>query len=104
MRPRELIMKWIEIFNEGNADEVAELYHPDAVNHQVANQPVEGRDNIRKMFAAEFATADMTCIAEKHFCRRRVGNFRMERPAWFAGLRILQGCRRKSQIPARLLG
>jgi limonene-1,2-epoxide hydrolase len=36
----------------------------DAVNHQVTQDPVEGRDAIRAMFEREFATADMTCIGE----------------------------------------
>ncbi|QKX06036.1 nuclear transport factor 2 family protein [Aquimarina sp. TRL1] len=62
MTPRELIEKWIEIFNEGNADKIMELYHTDAINHQVANPPVKGKKAIGAMFAAEFSTADMTCI------------------------------------------
>ena len=37
----------------------------DAVNHQVANDPVEGREAIHQMFKNEFAAADMTCIPEQ---------------------------------------
>ena len=62
MKPKELIEKWVEIFNEGNADKIAELYHLDAINHQVANEPIEGKKAIEEMFATEFSTADMTCI------------------------------------------
>ncbi|WP_343520435.1 nuclear transport factor 2 family protein [Sphingomonas sp.] len=62
MTPAELLDRWIAAFNAGDADALAALYHDDAVNHQVANAPVEGRDAIRAMFAAEFAAAEMVCI------------------------------------------
>lgn len=67
MKPRTLIKKWVELFNEGNADRIAELYHADAVNHQVANEPIKGKKAIREMFATEFNSADMTCIPENIF-------------------------------------
>lgn len=43
------------------------LYHEDAVNHQVAEVPVEGHLAIREMLHREFSTADMTCIVENLF-------------------------------------
>ena len=46
---------------------MAELYHSDAINHQVANEPVNGKEAIRAMFKSEFYTADMTCIVENIF-------------------------------------
>lgn len=64
MSPRELVEEWVQKFNAADADGLAALYHEDAVNHQVTQDPVEGRDAIREMFAREFATADMTCIPE----------------------------------------
>lgn len=67
MNQKELVEKWIEIFNEGNADKIAELYHPDAINHQVVDDPIKGKDAIREMFVTEFSTADMTCIPENIF-------------------------------------
>lgn len=67
MRPKEVVEKWIELFNEGNALEIAELYHEDAVNHQVANEPIEGKDAITEMFVAEFKTTEMICIQEHIF-------------------------------------
>jgi len=67
MTPKELIQHWVKLFNEGSADALAELYHKDAVNHQVANKPVEGKENIHEMFKNEFAQADMTCIVENIF-------------------------------------
>jgi len=62
--PKELVERWIELFNAGDADAIAVLYDEDAVNHQVAESPVKGRVAIREMFAREFASADMTCIPE----------------------------------------
>jgi hypothetical protein len=67
MKPKELILHWVELFNEAKVEEIASLYHPDAINHQVANDPVVGRESIRKMFEAEFAEYDMTCIIENVF-------------------------------------
>lgn len=67
MTPRELIKQWVETFNRGDAEGLAGLYSETAVNHQVNTDPVEGRENIRKMFEEEFAQADMTCIVENLF-------------------------------------
>ena len=67
MSPKILVISWVSYFNEGNADKLAELYHEDAMNHQVANEPVIGNDNIHKMFLEEFSNADMRCIIENIF-------------------------------------
>ena len=67
MTPKELVEKWVVLFNEANAKEIARLYHADAVNHQVANEPVVGQGSILNMFESEFASADMTCIVENIF-------------------------------------
>ena len=64
MEPKAVVERWIELFNAADADGLAALYHEDAVNHQVTEQPVEGREQIRAMFAREFAAAEMTCIPE----------------------------------------
>ena len=67
MTPAEVLDRWIEAFNAGDADALAALYHVDAVNHQVIRDPVTGREAIRAMFAAEFAAAEMVCIPENRF-------------------------------------
>lgn len=67
MTPKELVAKWVELFNEGDATKITALYHTDAINHQVANAPVEGKQAIGEMFAAEFEAAEMTCIPENIF-------------------------------------
>lgn len=67
MTPKELITRWVALFNQGDASQIASLYHADAINHQVANEPVEGQKAIEEMFASEFDAADMTCIVENIF-------------------------------------
>lgn len=67
MSLKKIIENWVDTFNKANADLMAEFYHFDAINHQVANQPVIGKEAIREMFATEFATANMVCIIEKIF-------------------------------------
>lgn len=67
MKPKELIKSWVKLFNQGNSEEIAILYHEDAVNHQVTNDAVQGRENIQQMFEQEFAAAEMNCIVENIF-------------------------------------
>jgi limonene-1,2-epoxide hydrolase len=67
MRPRQLVRFWVETFNRADADALAELYAEDAINHQVAEAPVQGRAAIRQMFASEFACAKMVCIVDNIF-------------------------------------
>jgi hypothetical protein len=67
MRPRELVVAWVEAFNRGNPDEMAAFYAEHAVNHQVVREPAEGRAAIREMFAKDFAAAKMVCITDHIF-------------------------------------
>ena len=67
MTPRQIIKKWVEAFNRGDANELAAFYADEAVNHQVAEIAVQGREAIRKMFEREFAAAKMVCIVENIF-------------------------------------
>lgn len=67
MRPKELVQQWVDAFNRADPDALAAMYAEDAVNHQVAEAPVNGRAAIREMFAAGFAAAKMTCLVENLF-------------------------------------
>lgn len=67
MSRKDFIKTWVDTFNKANADLMAEFYHDDAINHQVANEPVIGKKAIHNMFAREFATAEMVCIIENIF-------------------------------------
>jgi limonene-1,2-epoxide hydrolase len=65
--PKEIVKTWIEAFNRADVEGLARLYSERAINHQVAQDPVEGREEIRAMFAREFAQATMVCIPENLF-------------------------------------
>jgi len=67
MTPKEVVQTWVDAFNRADANALAALYAPDAVNHQVMFAPVNGRDAIRAMFVREFAAAEMVCIPENLF-------------------------------------
>jgi limonene-1,2-epoxide hydrolase len=67
MRPKQLVKLWVDAFNRADVSALAALYAEDAINHQVAESPVQGRESIRQMFAAEFAGAAMQCIVENLF-------------------------------------
>ena len=67
MRPKEVVHKFVQAFNNADVESLANLNSDDAINHQIAERPVEGCEAIRKMFADSFAEADMTCIVESIF-------------------------------------
>ena len=64
VKPRAVLERWISLFNAADVDGISALYASDAVNHQVALEPVVGREAIRAMFAREFAAATMVCVPE----------------------------------------
>jgi hypothetical protein len=67
MKPKEIIKLWVDAFNRADADALADFYTETAINHQVPENPVEGREAIRAMFANGFAAAKMVCIIENIF-------------------------------------
>lgn len=67
MRPKEVLKAWVDAFNRADVETLAAFYREDAINHQVAKNPVEGREAIREMFTTEFAAAKMECIVENLF-------------------------------------
>ena len=67
MEPKEIVRAWVDAFNAGDARQIAKFYTENAINHQVANEPVEGREAIQAMFQREFAAAEMVCRIENLF-------------------------------------
>ncbi|MCK9207443.1 MAG: ester cyclase [Salinivirgaceae bacterium] len=67
MTPKETIQKFVELFNSKDAPGLSKLYHEDAINHQVAYEPVIGKKSIEEMFEREFSAAEMVCIVENIF-------------------------------------
>lgn len=54
----ELLAKYLQAVNRGDADGLAVLYTEDAVRINANSQPIEGRDNIRLFAAADYADND----------------------------------------------
>ncbi len=67
MRPKEVVRAWVEAFNRADVEALTNFYREDAINHQVAEKPVEGRQAIRERLASEFAAAKMVCVVEHIF-------------------------------------
>ena len=86
MKPVELLQTWVALFNKADYNGLAELYHEESTNHQVPNGIVQGRENIRNLFKAEFETYEMVCIIENIFEDGNVGILEWKDP------RGLRGC------------
>ena len=56
MEAREVLLKWIEAFASRDPGRLAALYHADAVNWQVANEPAIGQPAIRDLFTQFFGS------------------------------------------------
>ena len=67
LSPKEIVIRWVEAFNAADVERLVSMYHEDAVNHQVAETPVEGREAVARLFEQEFETAEMTCFVENLF-------------------------------------
>ncbi len=65
--PRVVVQAWVAAFNRADVAALTALYAEDAVNHQVPEQPVAGREAIGDRFAREFSAARMECIVENLF-------------------------------------
>ena len=57
MQPKELVRVWVDRFNRADVDALVALYEENAINHQVADGPVQGRAAIGAMFRTGFAAA-----------------------------------------------
>ena len=67
MRPKEVVGAWVEAFNRADVEALTNFYCEDAINHQVAEKPVEGRQASSERLAPEFAAAKMVCVVEHIF-------------------------------------
>lgn len=64
MKPKEVVLRWVECFNKADIDGLCGLYHKHAVNHQVVTSPLVGLEAIRTLFEIEFKRAEMHCNVE----------------------------------------
>jgi limonene-1,2-epoxide hydrolase len=58
---RATIERWVELFNDNDAEALSTLYAEDAVNHQAALDPVVGRAAIEQFHRETFAGGPLTC-------------------------------------------
>ena len=64
MKPKEILLQWINAFNNCDPETISALYDDNAVNHQVADDPVIGRTAIKQMFENEFSQAEMIVLSK----------------------------------------
>ena len=64
MKPKEILLQWINAFNNSDPETISALYDDNAVNHQVADDPVIGRTAIKQMFENEFSQAEMIVLSK----------------------------------------
>ena len=67
MKPKQVVLAWVNAFNKGDVEGISEFYAEDAINHQVMKEPVVGKQAIHAMFQKEFHEADMHCTVENIF-------------------------------------
>jgi len=89
-KPIDVLEKWITAFNRADIETISALYADNAINHQVANEPVIGKAAIRQMFANEFALAEMTCIPENIFQDGEWAILEWKDPSEFRGCGFFQ--------------
>lgn len=65
--PKHILEHWITAFNKADVETLTDLYSDDAINHQVANEPVVGKEAIKAMFTKELVNVEMVCIPENIF-------------------------------------
>jgi hypothetical protein len=85
MRPKEILLKWVEYFNLYDYESLGELYAEDCINHQTPNGIVKGKENIKNMFKNEFEQFEMVCIVENIFEDGKVGILEWKDPKGLRG-------------------
>jgi hypothetical protein len=90
MTPKQQILQWVERFNQGDVEALANMYAQDAVIHQTPIGFIEGRENIRKMFQDEFNQYDMVCLVDGLFVEYDVCVLEWKDPKGLRGCSIFR--------------
>ncbi len=85
MRPKEILLKWVEYFNLYDYERLSGLYADDCTIHQTPVGFTKGRDKIKQMFKNEFEQFDMVCIIENIFEDGNVGMLEWKDPKGLRG-------------------
>ena len=86
MRPKDVLQKWVELFNQYDYNGLSELYAEDCTNHQTPIGIIKGKENIKQLFKNEFEQFEMVCIIDNIFEDGNVGILEWKDP------KGLQGC------------
>ena len=74
MRPKDLVARRVDAFNNSDAAALAAFYAETAIKHQVAQEQVHGRDAIKGNVSAGIHPGGYDLHRGKPFRRRRVGD------------------------------
>ena len=85
MKPREILQKWVELFNQYDYENLSELYEADCTIHQTPTGIINGKENIKNMFRNEFEQFEMVCIVENIFEDGNVGMLEWKDPKGLRG-------------------
>ncbi len=85
MKPKEILQKWVELFNPYDYENLSELYSADCTIHQTPIGIINGKENIKNMFRNEFEQFEMVCIVENIFEDGNVGMLEWKDPKGLRG-------------------
>lgn len=64
MKASEVVLRWVELFNAGDVEQIIELYADAASLHVTFAEPVKGRAAIEAMFREYFAAGPLHCLVQ----------------------------------------
>lgn len=85
MKPRKILQKWVELFNQYDYESLSGLYAEDCTFHQTPTGIINGKENIKNMFRNEFEQFEMVCIVENIFEDGNVGMLEWKDPKGLRG-------------------
>jgi limonene-1,2-epoxide hydrolase len=85
MKPKEIIEKWVALFNALDYEGISDLYEVNSINHQTPIGFIKGRENIKLMFKNEFEQYEMVCIIDNIFEDGNVGILEWKDPKGLRG-------------------
>jgi limonene-1,2-epoxide hydrolase len=85
MKPKEILQKWVDLFNQYDYNGLSKLYADDSTIHQTPVGFIIGKEKIKQMFKNEFEQFEMVCIIENIFEDGNVGMLEWKDPKGLRG-------------------
>ena len=85
MKPKEIIEKWVALFNTLDYEGISDLYAGNSINHQTPIGIIEGKENIKQVCKNEFEQYEMVCIIDNIFEDGNVGILEWKDPKGLRG-------------------